>query len=70
MNILQKEFSANISNLKVWLDANELTLNLDKAAFLFILPPSTNKNLNLNQIFADKLIRAVSSCKYLGVYIH
>ena len=43
-NILEKEISANIHNLKVCLVANELTLNLSKTACLII--PSTNLNKN------------------------
>ena len=36
-NTLQKEISSNIHNLKVWLDTNELTLNLNEIACLIIL---------------------------------
>ena len=35
-NILEKEISATIHNLKVWLNANELTLKLSKTACLII----------------------------------
>ena len=36
-NTLQKEISANIRNLKIWLDANEQTLNLNKTSCLSII---------------------------------
>ena len=42
-NILEKEISANVCNLKAWLDAIELTLNLSKTACL-IIPPTNSKN--------------------------
>ena len=50
---VQRKIRANIRNLKIWLDANELTLNLNKTACLFISPSNANKNLNLNPIFYD-----------------
>ena len=43
-NILEKEISANVRNLKAWIDANELTLNLSKTVCLII--PSTNSKKN------------------------
>ena len=35
----QKKVGLKMHNLKIWLDANELTLNLNKTACL-IIPPS------------------------------
>ena len=67
-NILEKEISANIHNLKVWLDANELILNLSKSACLIIPPTKSNKNQNLILMVDDKLIKVVSSCRHLGVF--
>ena len=60
-NILEKEIRVNVHNLKIWLDANELTLNLSKTACLIIPPTNSNKNQNLNPIIDDKLIKLVSS---------
>ena len=65
----ENKIRANIRNLKVWLDANELTLNLNKTACLIISPSNTNKNLNLNPRFNDKLIKVLFSRKYLAVFI-
>ena len=62
--------SANIHNLKVWLDANELTLNLSKTACLIISPTTSNKNQSLTPMIDDKLIKVVFSCRYLGVFIN
>ena len=61
-NILEKQTSANIRNLKVWLDANKLILNLSKTACLIIPPTNSNKNQNLNPMIDEKLIKVVSSC--------
>ena len=60
-NTLEKEVSANIHNLKAWLDTNELTLNLSKTASFIIHPTNSNKNQNLNPMIDDKLIKVVSS---------
>ena len=68
-NILEKEISVNVHNLKIWLDANELTLNLNKTACLVIPLTNSNKNQNLNPIIDDKLIKVVSCCRYFGVFI-
>ena len=68
-NILEREINANFYNLKHWFDANELTLNLSKSACLIIPPTNSNKNQNLNPMIDDKLIKVVSSFRYLGVFI-
>ena len=68
-NILEKKISVNVHNLKIWLDANELTLNLSNTACLIIPPTNSNKNQNLNPIIDNKLIKVVSSCRYLSVFI-
>ena len=59
-----------IKNLKVWLDANELTLDLNKSECLIIPPSNTIRNQNLNPIFYDEYYPILSSCsRYLGVFI-
>ena len=68
-NISGKEISVNIHNLKAWLDANELTLNLSKTACLIIPPTNSNINQNLNRMIDNELIKVVSSCRYLSVFI-
>ena len=68
-NILEKEISANIHNLKIWLDANKLTLSLSRTACLIIPPTNSNRNQNLNPMIDNKLIEVVFSCKYLSVFI-
>ena len=69
-NTLQKEISANIRNLKIWLDANEQTLNLNKTSCSSIPPSNANKNLNLNPIFNNELLKEVFYlCKYLDVFV-
>ena len=68
-NILGKQITANIHNLKVWLDANELTLNINKTAYLVIPPTNSNKNQNMNPVTDNHIIKVVSSCRYLGVFI-
>ena len=68
-NILEEEISANVRNLKAWLDANVLTLNLTKTAYSIIPPTNSNKNQNLNPMIDDKLIKVIPSCRYLDIFV-
>ena len=65
MNILQEKISINIRDLKVWLDANKLTLNLTKTACLLIFPFSKCQTHAFNPTVDNELINVVISYKYL-----
>ena len=59
----------NISDLKVWLDSNELTLNFNKTAFMLISPYIYFRNIIFIPMINGKLIKVVTSNKYLGITV-
>ena len=67
---LEAKINTALENIRNWLRANELTLNIDKSQLLFFdLSPRTNKADPLNiQINSQKLEQS-KSVRYLGVVI-
>ena len=66
---LEQKISGDSKKLKTWLDANSLSMNLDKTACI-IIPPSHNYiHYNFNPTFNESLLKIVRSYKYLEITV-
>ena len=60
-----------LKNIDSWLNANKLTLNVNKTNFIvFHTPNSQASSDNLSLYIRNKTIKRVNSTKFLGVTIH
>ena len=66
---LEGKVCKNISDLKVWLDSNKLTLNFNKTACMLISPYTHSRNIIFNPMINEKLLKVVTSYKYLGITV-
>ena len=66
---LEGKVCKNISDLKVWLDSNEITLNFNKTAACLFLLTLTLVILFFNPMINGKLLKVVTSYKYLGITV-
>jgi len=57
----------NLEKLKIWLDANYLTINLNKTACMLVLYSTNTIEYNFNPSFDGKSKNIVSLFKYLGI---
>ena len=65
---LEGKVRENISDLKVWLDSNELTLNFNKTACLLISPYTHSRNIIFNPMINGKLLKVVTSLQIFRNY--
>ena len=66
---LEGKVCKNISDLKVWLDSNELTLNFNKTACMLISPYTHSRNIIFNPMINGKLLKMVTPYKYLEMTV-
>ena len=60
-----------LKNIDSWLNANKLTLNVNKTNFIvFYTPNSQASSNNLSLYIRNNTIKRVNSTKFLGVTIH
>lgn len=67
---VQKNMNRVLKKVYLWLNNNQLTLNIGKTVYLTIscysdTIPKTNINISIN----NEIIKRVDNCKYLGIYI-
>ena len=65
---IEKEFNRELNNIKEWLNANKLTLNVDKTVFITFSPPQ-RKYSKICLKIGKKRIKEVNETKYLGVIL-
>ena len=66
---LEGKVCKNISDLKVWLDSNKLTLIFNKTACMLIFPYTHSRNIIFNPTINGKLLKVVTSYKYSGITV-
>ena len=66
---LEEKVCKNITDLKVGLDTNELTLNFNKIACMLISPYSHSRNIIFNPTINGKLLKVVTTYEYLGITV-
>jgi len=66
---LEHKITINLEKFKIWLDANYLTINLNKTACILIPYSTKTTEYNFNPSFDGISINKVSSFKYLGIII-
>ena len=66
---LEEKVCKNITDLKVWLDSNELTLNFNKTACMLISPYTPSRSIIFNPMINGKLLKVVTSYKCLGITV-
>jgi hypothetical protein len=71
-SLRELEYVANIclEKLQIWFLANKLSLNIDKTCYTVFSSNSVyDVSFVMNLTIGGKIIKRVSSCKYLGVFI-
>jgi len=71
-NLKDLEYQAKVclENIELWFSENKSSLNLDKTSYtLFNCNNKTESNVSLSIVQCGQLIKKVSNCKYLGVFI-
>ena len=70
-NIQKLELNLNIELGKVshWLNANKLSLNIEKTSFVIFHPPQRKITYQMNLRISNNLIKQDSKVKYLGLII-
>ena len=58
-----------MKNLKTWLDANKLSLNIDKTNFIISKSPQKSSSINVNIKIGNLPIKQVCYVKFLGVLL-
>jgi hypothetical protein len=61
--------NSDLENLRNWLMANKLSLNVAKTEFMLIGSKRMIKNFHPNIIIENKQIKQVYECKTLGIII-
>ena len=66
---LESKVNDALSDIREWLCANRLSLNVDKTNFMIFSPRKTCNNVELCIKIGDKQIEEVKKCKFLGVIV-
>ena len=67
-NNIENTFNDEIANVVTWLEANKLTLNVDKSNYILFHPPQ-KKVQNISLYINNKIIEQKPFAKYLGVIL-
>ena len=69
MSHLETAMNSDLGNLREWLIANRLTLNVEKTEFMLIGSKQMIKisDLQLNVVIENKPVKHVIECKTLGI---
>ena len=66
---LVSEMNNDLNKLRIWLNANKISLNLTKTVAILFKDPQKNVNHNITLMLGDQPLPLSSSTKYLGVII-
>ena len=72
VNDVETAVNSDLEHLRMWLNANKLSLNIAKTEFMLIGSRSvvhTVSDLNLNIMIENRPIKQVKECKTLGVIV-
>ena len=69
LNDIEIAVNSDLENLRNWLMANKLSLNVAKTEFMLIGPKRMKTDSSLNILIENKQIKQVNECKTLGILI-
>ena len=67
LNDIEMAVNSDLGNLRNWLMANKLSLNVAKTEFMLIGPKRMKMDSSLNILIENKQIKQVNECKTLGI---
>jgi len=67
---LECQINICLKNIELWFSANKLSLNLDKTSYtIFNCKIKRESDVSLSIVLCGQLIKKVTNCKYLSVFI-
>ena len=69
LNDIEIAVNSDLENLRNWLMANKLSLNVAKTEFMLIGPKRMKTDSTINILIENKQIKQVNECKTLGILI-